>query len=97
MIRAVYRWRVPAQRQDDFVSWGHEGTIRIRSSKTGAKGSTLLIGDSDRGHYVAIARWESLEALTAFWNDPGGVPFEGVELVFVEILEEIDHLTVEGP
>ena len=44
---------------------------------------------------MAIARWESLEALTAFWVDPGGVQFEGAELVFVEVLEEIDHLTVE--
>ena len=27
--------------------------------------------------------------------DPGGVQFEGAELVFVDVLEEIDHLTVE--
>lgn len=95
MIRAIYRWRVPPERQDDFVSWWHEGTLRIRSSKPGARGSTLLRMDSDRNHCVAIARWESLEALTVFWDDPGGVQFEGAELVSVEILQEIDHLTVE--
>ena len=44
---------------------------------------------------MAIARWESLEALTAFWIDPGGVQFEGAELVSLDVLEEIDHLTVE--
>jgi len=95
MIRAIYRWRVPAESQDDFASWWHEGTVRIRSSKPGARGSTLLTSDFDRDHYVAIARWVSLEALTAFWNGPGGVQFEGAELVSVEVLEEIDHLTVE--
>ena len=95
MIRAIYRWRVSAERQDDFVSWWHEGTVRIRASKPGARGSTLLVADSDRDHCVAIARWETREALTAFWDDPGGVQFEGAELVSVEILQEIDHLTVE--
>jgi|HubBroStandDraft_1064217.scaffolds.fasta_scaffold1302473_2 heme-degrading monooxygenase HmoA len=97
MIRAIYRWRVPPERQDDFVSWWHEGTVRIRSSKPGARGSTPLSADSDQHHFVAIARWESLGALTAFWNEPGGVWFEGVELVSVDVLEEIDHMTVEGP
>ena|ERR1700691_3440268 len=96
MIRAIYRWRVRPERQDHFVSWWHEGTVRIRSSELGARGSTLLSADSDRNHYVAIARWESLGSLTAFWNEPGGVQFEGAELVSVEVLEEIDHLTVEG-
>lgn len=96
MIRAIYRWRVPLERQDDFESWWHEGTVRSRSSKPGARGSTLLRADSDREHYVAIARWESLEVLTAFWDDPGGVQFECAVLVTVEVLKEIDHLTVEG-
>ncbi len=95
MVRAIYRRRVPPQRQAGFVSWWHEGTVRIRSSRPGARGSTRLSADSDRDHYVAIARWESLEALTAFWNDPGGVQFEGAALVSVDVLEEIDHVTVE--
>jgi heme-degrading monooxygenase HmoA len=95
MIRAIYRWRVPTERHDDFVSWWHEGTARIRSSRPGARGSTLLSAHSDRDHYVAIARWESLEALTVFWSDSGGVQFDGAELVSVDVLEEIDHLSVE--
>jgi antibiotic biosynthesis monooxygenase (ABM) superfamily enzyme len=97
MIRAIYRWWVLPEHQADFLSWWHEGTVRIRSSKLGARGSTILSAGSDRNHYVAIARWESLSALTAFWNDPGGVQFEDAELVSVEVLEEIDHLTVEEP
>jgi hypothetical protein len=44
---------------------------------------------------VAIARWESVEALTAFWNDTSGSQFEGAAVVSVEVLEEVDHLTLE--
>jgi heme-degrading monooxygenase HmoA len=95
MIRAIYRWQVDPEREGAFVSWWHEGTVRIRSSQSGTMGSTLLRTDSDRSQYVAIARWESVEALTTFWNDSGGPQFEGVALVSVELLEEIDHLTLE--
>jgi heme-degrading monooxygenase HmoA len=97
MIRAIYRWRVSPECQDDFVSWWHEGTVRIRSAKPGARGSTLLKADRDRDQYVAIARWESVEALIAFWNDHGGVQSEMAEFLSVEVLEEIDHLTIEDP
>jgi hypothetical protein len=58
-------------------------------------GSTLLTTDSDKYLWVAIARWESSEALTAFWDDPGGSQFEGAALVSVDVLEEVDHLTLE--
>jgi hypothetical protein len=58
-------------------------------------GSTLLRTDSDQNQWVAIARWESAEALTTFWDDPGGSQFEGAALVSVEFLEEVDHLTLE--
>lgn len=95
MIRVIYRWRVPSELQDDFVCWWHKGTDRIRSTRTGARGSTLFGSESDRGQCIAIARWESLEALTTFWDDPDGARFGGAELVAVEVLHEIDHLTVE--
>jgi heme-degrading monooxygenase HmoA len=95
MIRAIYRWRVDPECEEAFVSWWHQGTIRIRSSQPGAVGSTLLRADSDQNQYVAIARWESVEDLTTFWNDPGGSQLEGAALVSVEVLEEVDHLTLE--
>jgi len=58
-------------------------------------GSTLLRTDSDQYQWVAIARWESVESLTAFWNDTSGSQFEGAAVVSVEVLEEVDHLTLE--
>jgi hypothetical protein len=95
MIRAIHRWQVDPEPEGAFVSRWHQGTVRIRSSQTGAMGSTLLRTDSDQNQWVAIARCESVEALTTFWNDPGGPQLEGAALVSVEVLEEVDHLTFE--
>ena len=95
MIRVIYRWRVDPELREDFASWWHEGTLRIRSSRQGAKGSTLLQPKEDHAHVVAIARWASEADLAAFWQDPGGSQFAGAVLESLEILEERDHLTIE--
>ena len=47
MIRVVYRWRVDPERQVDFVAWWHEGTLAIRESQPGGKGTTLLHPTND--------------------------------------------------
>ena len=97
MIRVIYRWRVDSVRRDDFASWWHEGTLRIRSTRPGALGSTLLAPTNDDAHFVAVARWHSNEDLEAFWADPGGQEFDGAELVSTEIFEEVDDLTLQRP
>lgn len=97
MIRVIYRWRVDTERRTDFATWWHEGTLRIRSSRPGALGSTLLEPTTDDAHLVAIARWRSREDLEAFWADPGGSGFSGAELESVEIYEEVDDLTLPEP
>lgn len=99
MIRVIYRWRVNADRRAAFASWWHEGTLRIRSSRPGAMGSTLLRPEADDTHFVAVARWNARKDLEAFWQDPGGSDFPGADLESVEILDELDDLTVgdEGP
>lgn len=97
MIRAIYRWRVDADRRDSFATWWHEGTLRIRSTRPGALGSTLLAPINDEEHFVAVARWRSRRDLEVFWADPGGSGFDGAELVSTEVFEEVDDLTVRGP
>lgn len=94
VIRAVYRWSVPTDRRDDFATWWHDGTLRIRSTRPGALGSILLAPVDDADHLVAIARWRSRRDLEAFWAEPGGDPFEGATLVSVEVLDELDDLSV---
>ena len=94
MIRAIYRWRVDSDRRADFVTWWHDGTVRIRASRPGALGSTLLEPMDDDSHLVAVARWRSRPDLEAFWADPGGTPFDGAELVSAEVFTEVDDLTV---
>jgi heme-degrading monooxygenase HmoA len=95
-IRVLYRWRVDTYRRDDFVDWWHEGTLRIRSTRRGALGSTLLAPTNDESHFVAIARWRSRQDLEAFWTDPGGAAFDGAELVSTDVFEEVDDLILGG-
>ncbi len=91
----IYRWRVEAARRADFATWWHEGTLRIRSTQPGAMGSTLLRATDDDDCLIGIARWESEAELTAFWERMSPLEFSGAVLASMEILEEIDHLTLE--
>ena|ERR1039458_7485826 len=96
VIRVIYRWHIDADRQSDFATWWHDGTLRIRSTQPGAMGSTLLRSTDDENCLIGIARWESKEQLTAFWERMSPLEFPGAVLQSLEILEEIDHLTLEG-
>jgi hypothetical protein len=95
VIRVIYRWTIRADRQADFAIWWHEGTVRIRATQPGALGSTLL-RSPDLDGLIGIARWQSREELTAFWERMRPLEFPGAELRSLEILEELDHLTLEG-
>jgi heme-degrading monooxygenase HmoA len=99
VIRVLYRWRVEEGRRESFTSWWHEGTLRIRSSQPGSFGSTLCRAGDDPAVFVGIARWAGRDALEAFWKQAAGDPFEGAVLETVEVLEELDDLTlgVEEP
>ena len=95
MIRVIYRWQIAGDRQDDFATWWHDGTLRIRSTQPGAKGSTLLRSPDDGECLIGIARWESAEQLTAFWERMSPLEFPGATMLSLEVLEEVDHLTLE--
>jgi hypothetical protein len=95
MIRVIYRWRIDSPRKADFATWWHEGTLRIRSTQPGAMGSTLLRATGDDGCLIGIARWRSTAQLTAFWERMSPLEFPGAVMESMEILEEVDHLTLE--
>jgi heme-degrading monooxygenase HmoA len=98
VIRVIYRWHIDADRVADFATWWHDGTLRIRSTQPGALGSTLFRSQDDEDCLIGIARWESTEQLTSFWDRMSPLEFPGAILQSLEILEEVDHLTLEvGP
>jgi len=96
VIRVIYRWRIDADRAVEFATWWHEGTLRIRSTQPGAMGSTLLRPAEEDDCLVGIARWETREQLTSFWERMSPLEFPGAVMLSLEVLEEVDHLTVEG-
>lgn len=97
VIRVIYRWRVEPERQAEFAIWWHEGTLRIRASEPGAMGSTLCRSTEDPDCFVGIARWVSRDHVEAFWERTGigALEFRGTTTESIEILEELDHLTVD--
>jgi len=95
VIRVIYRWRVDRDGRADFAAWWHDGTLRIRSTQPGAMGSTLLRNGDDEDCLIGIARWQSKPQLTSFWDRMSPLEFPGAVLESLEILEEIDHLTLE--
>jgi hypothetical protein len=58
-------------------------------------GSTLLRSTEDDDCLIGIARWQNKDAVTAFWERMSPLEFPGAVLESLEILEELDHLTVE--
>jgi len=45
---------------------------------------------------IGIARWESRDHLEGFWKQAGTVEFPGATMESIEILDELDDLTVES-
>jgi heme-degrading monooxygenase HmoA len=97
VIRVLYRWRVEPGEQSGFVAWWHDGTLAIRAAQPGAMGSTLCRSLEEPGMFVGIARWESTAHVEAFWRGAGGDGFPGARLEGVEVLDELDDLTLEAP
>jgi quinol monooxygenase YgiN len=97
MIRVVYRWTVDPQQADDFVAAWWEVTHHVQHARPGALGSTLLRSHIDRDVYLAVARWESLEAWQASRVSDGLVPADLIDRMTAattapasyEILDEV--------
>jgi len=94
VIRVLYRWRVERDRQREFADWWHRGTLRIRDSNPGALGSTLCRSVDDPAVMISIARWGSRAHLESFWQRTGKIEFAGATMAAVDILDELDDLTI---
>ena len=96
MLRVIYRWAVEDEARQDFVAEWRRLTEWIRAEFDGAYGSTLGEPIDEPGTVVGIARWASAEHLTAFRASVGPRQLPGAELISMEVLTELVHLTTEG-
>jgi quinol monooxygenase YgiN len=68
--------------------------MSIRSSHEGAMGSTLLRSSEAPTTFVGVARWKSQAHLARFRRTAEIRRFAGATIETIEVLEEIDDLTV---
>lgn len=94
MIRVIYRWTVDPAAEDQFVDAWREATEHIRAHEPGALGSTLL-RPADPNSLVGLARWQRRDDVEAFWTSGNATPLPGATLESVEVLDEVEHMTLE--
>ena len=105
MIRVIYRWSVAPGRAEDFVATWWEVTRCIQQAWPDARGSVLLKSQLDADAYLAVARWNSIEAWRASRQAEGVVPAPLVERMRAatsapasyEILDEVLDWTPDQP
>jgi quinol monooxygenase YgiN len=95
VIRVIYRWTVDPATEDRFVDAWREATERIRAHEAGALGSTLLRPCDTPNTLVGFARWQRHDDVEAFWTSGNATPLPGATLESIEILDEIEHMTLE--
>ncbi len=59
MIRVIYKWRVPLERQAEFEKIWQETTRRIHETTSGARGSFCLASIDDPTEVLTVALWDS--------------------------------------
>jgi heme-degrading monooxygenase HmoA len=103
MIRVVYRWTVERPRADAFVAAWWEATRYIQQGCPGAHGSFLLKSTLEADVYIAVARWDSLEAWQRGRDAAPVVPADIIEAMSsavsgssYEIFDEILDWAAQG-
>ena len=96
MLGVIYRWRVNADLETEFVSAWAGQTQLLRDNVNGALGSMLLRATDEQEVYVGIARWSDEDA----WRERRGATGLNDEfttamdrtatLLSVELLDEVD-------
>ncbi|QOL50406.1 antibiotic biosynthesis monooxygenase family protein [Massilia litorea] len=65
MIRVIYRWSVDPERGGEFAAAWREVTRCIQQGCPDARGSVVLKSQIDANVYLAVARWDGIDA----WRD----------------------------
>jgi heme-degrading monooxygenase HmoA len=66
VIQVIYRWRVPVENKDAFLTAWAATTRVIRETTQDARGSFCIVGIDDPTEIVIIARWDGLDQWRAF-------------------------------
>jgi heme-degrading monooxygenase HmoA len=102
MIRVVYRFAAGPGQEEVFANAWSRATRSIRDRAPGSRGSQLFRSADDPREFVALARWESIDAWRTFRSgepaDPGAIAamLSVAEVTSIEVLEEVDDLLLES-
>ena len=100
MIRVIYSYEVKAGQEQVFIEAWKRVTRTVRTTSNGARGSLLTRDARDKQQFVAIARWETVEAFVKF-NNAGMLGSEADKAmratleggVAMQVVEELHDLT----
>lgn len=89
MMRVIYRWKVPAERKQEFADTWRGATRAIHAETPGALGSFCLENIEDADEVLTVALWQSEQQ----WRDFIG----GAKLGPMAALHEIGTLLSSTP
>ncbi len=97
MIRAMYRWNITPGKETRFVQLWEEGTRQIKATCPGDMGAILVRSTTDRQQFVAIAIWESQEAMDEAHRTIDALKLRGPIPELVDVFEEVSEIGLSRP
>jgi quinol monooxygenase YgiN len=97
MIRAIYRWNITPGKEDRFVQLWEDGTRKIKATCAGDMGAILIRSTTKRQRFVAIAIWESQEAMDQAHRTIEALKLRGPMPELIDVFEEVSEIGLTRP
>ena len=81
MIKVIYRWEVPVEKQEAFLEAWEKTTLTIRETTVGARGSFCVVSVDTPTEILTVAKWDELDQWQGF--------IEGAKLTSMKEMHEL--------